>query len=111
MVNLYLKKRLFAESKINTVFWKIGSWKVHVLYLKSFNIYLANDAISVSSCTTGMQLFYQVIGVSKGDEVIVSSQTHVATAHAIESYGAKPVFIDSELNSGNLNTLVILKKK
>ena len=63
---------------------------------------LANDAISVSSCTTGMQLFYQVVGISKGDEVIVSAQTHVATAHAIESSGAKPVFVDSELNSGNL---------
>ena len=54
--------------------------------------------------------FYHVLGVSKGDEVIVSSQTHVATAHAIESSGAKPVFIDSELNSGNLKISDIEKK-
>ena len=70
----------------------------------------ANDAISVSSCTTGMQLFYQVIGISSGDEVIVSSQTHVATAHAIKSSGAKPIFIDSELKSGNLKISDIEKK-
>ena len=62
----------------------------------------AQDAISVSSCTTGMQLFYNVLQISNGDEVIVSSQTHVATAHAIESCGAKPVFIDSEKDTGNI---------
>ncbi len=88
---------------------------VHGKYMDKFEeefkkFTLANDAISVTSCTTGMQLFYQVIGISKGDEVIVSSQTHVATAHAIESSGAKPVFIDSELNSGNLKISDIEKK-
>ena len=62
----------------------------------------AKDAISVSSCTTGMQLFYNVLQISNGDEVIVSSQTHVATAHAIESCGAKPIFIDSEKDTGNI---------
>ena len=62
----------------------------------------AQDAISVSSCTTGMQLFYNVLQISNGDEVIVSSQTHVATAHAIEACGAKPVFIDSEKDTGNI---------
>ena len=70
----------------------------------------AKDAISVSSCTTGMQLFYQVIGVSKGDEVIVSSQTHVATAHAIELTGAKPIFVDSCESDGNIDCDLIEEK-
>ncbi len=60
-------------------------------------------AISVSSCTAGMHLFYLAIGLKKGDEVIVSSQTHVATAHAIELTGARAIFIDSELKTGNIN--------
>ena len=62
------------------------------------------------SCTTGMQLFYNVLNISSGDEVIVSSQTHVATAHAIESCGAKPIFVDSELKTGNINIEKIEKK-
>ena len=70
----------------------------------------AKDAISVSSCTTGMQLFYKVLGISNGDEVIVSSQTHVATAHAIESSGAKPIFVDSKISTGNLKISDIEKK-
>ena len=49
----------------------------------------------MNSCTSGMHLFYYSIGLKKGDEVIVPAQTHVATAHAVELTGAKPVFVDS----------------
>lgn len=66
-------------------------------------------AISVSSCTAGMHLFYFSIGLKKGDEVIVSSQTHVATAHAIEFTGAKAIFVDSELSTGNIDISKIEK--
>ena len=88
---------------------------VHGIFMSKFEdkfreFTSAKDAISVSSCTTGMQLFYHVLGISNGDEVIVSAQTHVATAHAIESSGAKPIFVDSELNSGNLRISDIEKK-
>ena len=44
----------------------------------------APHAISVSSCTAGMHLIYHALGFGPGDEVIVPSQTHVATAHAVE---------------------------
>ena len=67
-------------------------------------------AITVSSCTAGMHLFYFAIGLSKGDEVIVPAQTHVATAHAVELLGAKPVFVDCELETGNIDAKKIEKK-
>ena len=60
-------------------------------------------AVSVSSCTAGMHLIYFALGYGPGDEVIVPAQTHIATAHAVELTGAKPVFIDAELNTGNIN--------
>ena len=34
----------------------------------------------------------------------MSAQTHVATAHAVEICGAKPVFVDCEINTGNIDT-------
>ena len=37
-----------------------------------------------------------------GDEVIVPAQTHVATAHAVEYTGAKPIFIDVDPITGNI---------
>ena len=43
-----------------------------------------------------MHLFYFTLNIGKGDEVIIPSQTHVATAHAVELSGATPVFVDSE---------------
>ena len=63
----------------------------------------APHAISVSSCTAGMHLLYHALGLGPGDEVIVPSQTHVATAHAVELTGACPVFVDAELNTGNID--------
>ena len=71
---------------------------------KNFSRYTKSPyAITVSSCTAGMHLIYFSLGFKKGDEVIVSSQTHVATAHAIELTGAKAVFVDSDFQSGNIN--------
>jgi len=67
-------------------------------------------AISVSSCTAGMHLFFFTLGIGEGDEVIVPSQTHVATAHAVELTGAKPIFIDSDNVSGNIDVNLIEKK-
>ena len=67
-------------------------------------------AVSISSCTAGMHLFYLAIGIKKGDEVIVPAQTHVATAHAIEIVGAKPIFVDCELKTGNIDIDLIEKK-
>ena len=67
-------------------------------------------AISVTSCTAGMHLAYFALGIKSGDEVIVSSQTHVATAHAIELVGAKPIFVDSDEITGNIDVNKIEKK-
>ena len=67
-------------------------------------------AISVSNCTTGMNLIYFALGIGKGDEVIVPAQTHIATAHAVEYTGAKAVFVDCDLETGNISLNEIKKK-
>lgn len=60
-------------------------------------------AVSVSSCTAGLHLIYFSLGYGPGDEVIVPAQTHVATAHSVELTGAKPVFVDAEPITGNID--------
>jgi perosamine synthetase len=60
-------------------------------------------AVSVSSCTAGLHLSLLVKGIGPGDEVIVPAMTHVATAHAVEYCGAKPIFIDVEMDTGNID--------
>ena len=66
-------------------------------------------AVSVSSCTAGMHLIYFTLGLGAGDEVLLPSQSHVATAHAIELTGAKPVFIDVDDLTGNIDVKNIEK--
>ena len=43
-------------------------------------------------------------------EVIVPALSHVASAHSIEYNGAKPIFVDVDLNTGNIDTNLIEDK-
>lgn len=60
----------------------------------------ANFATTVSNCTAGLHLSCLAANFKKGDEIILPSQTHVATAHAIEFTGAKPIFVDVDPLTG-----------
>jgi dTDP-4-amino-4,6-dideoxygalactose transaminase len=56
----------------------------------------AFDAVAVSSCTAGLHLCLEALGVGPGDEVLVPSLTFVATANSVLYAGASPVFVDIE---------------
>ena len=63
----------------------------------------ADYAVSVSSCTAALHLSYFNLRLGSGDEVIVPAQTHTATAHVVELCEAKPVFVDAERKTGNID--------
>lgn len=116
MKSIPFGKPLVSNKEFNSVLKVLKSGKyVHgkktLEFEKNFKkLTGAKYAISLSSCTAGMHLFYLSQGIKEGDEVIVPAQTHVATAHAIEIVGAKPVFVDCELRTGNINTDKIVEK-
>lgn len=60
-------------------------------------------AIATSSCTTALHLILVALGVSDGDEVIVPAFTWVATANVVVYCGAKPVFVDVDPGTFNLD--------
>jgi dTDP-4-amino-4,6-dideoxygalactose transaminase len=62
-----------------------------------------SHAAAVSSGTAAIHLALQLIGVSRGDEVFCSTLTFAATANPIIYLGAKPVFVDSDRTSWNMN--------
>jgi dTDP-4-amino-4,6-dideoxygalactose transaminase len=64
----------------------------------------AKHAISVSSCTAALHLALFAQDVGPGDEVAVPALTHVATAHVAELCRAKPVFVDVEPDTGNVDS-------
>lgn len=63
----------------------------------------ADCAVAVSSCTAALHLAYFDLGIGPGDDVIIPAQTHNATAHAVEYTGARPVFVDAEMETGNID--------
>ncbi len=63
----------------------------------------AGHAAAVSSGTAAIHLALRLIGVESGDEVFCSTLTFAATANPITYLGAKPVFIDSDRTSWNMN--------
>ncbi len=60
-------------------------------------------AAALSSGTAGLHLALVLLGVSRGDEVFLSSLTFAATANAVVYVGAVPVFIDSDRRSWNMD--------
>ena len=65
--------------------------------------------ISSSSGTTALHLSLVALGIGPGDEVIVPSFTFISTANAVTFTGAKPVFVDSEPSTWNINPVEIKK--
>ncbi|HLB43392.1 MAG TPA: DegT/DnrJ/EryC1/StrS aminotransferase family protein [Gammaproteobacteria bacterium] len=60
-------------------------------------------AVTTSSCMASLHLASIYFNFQAGDEIIVPAQTHVATVHAIELVGAKPIFLDCDINTGNID--------
>jgi dTDP-4-amino-4,6-dideoxygalactose transaminase len=63
--------------------------------------------LAVSSCTGALHLSLLGLGIGPGDEVITTPMTFIATATAILEAGARPVFVDVEPDTGNLNVHLI----
>ena len=60
-------------------------------------------AIAVVNGTSGIQVALRLVGVKAGDEVLTQALTFVATANAIAYNGAKPVFLDVDLDTMGLS--------
>jgi len=64
-------------------------------------------AMALNSCTAALHLSMLVSGVSAGDEVITTPMTFAATSNAILHTGAKPIFVDVEKDSMNIDPNLI----
>ncbi|RLG57681.1 MAG: glutamine--scyllo-inositol aminotransferase [Candidatus Hydrothermarchaeota archaeon] len=64
-------------------------------------------AIAVTNCTSALHLALISVGVKRGDEVLVADFTFPATGHAVLYCGAKPVFVDVDLKTYNINPSLI----
>jgi dTDP-4-amino-4,6-dideoxygalactose transaminase len=63
----------------------------------------AEHAVAVSSCTTALHLALLACGVGPGDEVLCPGLSFIATANCIVHAGGRPVFVDVEPDTYNLD--------
>jgi dTDP-4-amino-4,6-dideoxygalactose transaminase len=85
-----------------------SGWLVQGPYVKEFEdkfsaFVAAKHSIATTSCTTALHLCMAALGLRAGDEVIVPAFTWVATPNVVEYMGARPVFIDIDLATFNLD--------
>ncbi len=67
----------------------------------------AKYAIGVTSCTDALFLCLKCLNVGAGDEIITTPLSFIATANSVEYCGARPVFVDVEKETGNINVNLI----
>ncbi|MFO7618474.1 MAG: DegT/DnrJ/EryC1/StrS family aminotransferase [Thermoplasmata archaeon] len=69
-----------------------------------------NNAVALTNCTCALHLALLCLGIKKGDEVLVADYTYPATGHSVVYCGAKPVFVDVDPKTYNIDPDHIRKK-
>jgi len=63
----------------------------------------AKHAVAATSCTTAMEMGLRAMDIEQGDRILIPDFTHPATADAVLAVGAKPVLIDVDLFTYNID--------
>lgn len=94
-------KKALAEV-LDSLFLTTGSGVAR--FEQAFAAYMeARFAVGVMSCTHALELALRCFNIGAGDEVITTPLSFMATANVIELVGARPVFVDVEERTGNID--------
>ena len=88
------------------------SWYIEGIEDKAFERAFAEYCgveycVGVGNGLDALMLTLKALGVGEGDEVIVPSNTYIATALAVSYVGAKPVFVEPDICTFNINPALI----
>ena len=75
---------------------------------REFAAYIGAPAgLALNSCTAGLHVALRSLGIGPGDEVITTTNTFVASVNVIEHVGARPVLVDVEADTLNLDPYAV----
>ena len=91
---------------------KVNQWtnpKVNEFERKFSTFIDCNYAVAVFNGTVALELCLKTLGLKRGDEVIVTPRSFIASASCCAWYGIIPVFVDVDRNSQNITLKNIIK--
>jgi len=91
--------------------WISSKGKYIKLFEESFSEFVnINHSVAVSNGTVALHLALLALGIGEKDEVIVPTFTYVASVNAIKYVNAKPVFVDSDPQTWQIDPSKIREK-
>lgn len=110
----FLKPGIIQEDIDRAVESIKTGWLVHGKYTNQFekelDKFLDNNSFMTASCTASLHMSLILAGVRKGDEVITTAMSWVATANVAFYQGAKVVFADVDPATGILDLEDVKRK-
>lgn len=109
MREIPLAKPYFGDDEISEIKGVLDSgWVTKGPKVKEFEEGVAKKigskhAIALTNCTAALHLALLSSGISSGDEVLVADYTFPATGHAVLYCHAKPIFVDIDTNTYNID--------
>lgn len=106
-----IKQEIMAsfEDILDSTHFILGP-KVKSLEEKIADYHSVKEAVGVASGTDALHLALKALGIKEGDEVITTPFTFFATVESILYLGAKPVFVDIEADTFNIDASQIEEK-
>jgi perosamine synthetase len=95
-------ERKFVNDVLKTPFLSLGP-KLEEFENNFSNYIGSKHSVAVNSGTSGLHLALLALGISKGDEVITTPFSFIASANCILFVGAKPVFVDIDPETLNID--------
>ena len=90
--------------------WFIGGENLSAFETEFAEYCGAKYAVGCGNGLDALMLLLKAYGIGEGDEVIVPSNTYIATALAVTYTGATPVFVEPDMNTYNINPKLIEEK-
>ncbi|KKP55632.1 MAG: hypothetical protein UR46_C0002G0012, partial [Parcubacteria group bacterium GW2011_GWA1_33_6] len=91
--------------------WISSIGKYVTLFERAFSKYIGvKHALTCSNGTVALHLALLALGIKNGDEVLCPTLTYIATANSILYVGAKPVFLDCQKDTWNIDPAKIEEK-
>jgi perosamine synthetase len=107
---IFEQEKIYVKKCLDTG-WISSEGEYVKKFEKNFSKYNSRAyGIAVSSGTAALDIAVKSLGLKRGDEIIVPAFSIISTALCVTKLGLKPVLVDSDLATWNMDTEQVIKK-